>query len=173
METFNNFISTNRGLIRKHTAYYGLSKDDIYQECALAYYSETAIESLFLEGKNYRAVAIFIRILDNQMKSWSDTGSIVDRYNAYLRQKNMRNSAFGELVLNDTYCIDDEIENKIILRDLINNGYGDDISWLIEYYEMPRLFMTKKYGISDSTLRKQAQRKRDKLKEFFLSRNNP
>ena len=87
MDTFKEFYYQNYGLIKKTVAYYGLSVDEIVQECALVYYENTIIESLFLDKEFKRASSIFSVELRRSIKSLSGTSKEIRNHIDYKREK--------------------------------------------------------------------------------------
>ncbi|MEG0151599.1 MAG: hypothetical protein RR744_00270 [Cellulosilyticaceae bacterium] len=160
MRTLKDFYSEFNKLIKKELVFFNLSQEEIEQECALVWFENKMIESLYLEGNRNQAFAVFRKALRRSSSSFSLTNKVGD----YRMQKESERKAFAKIVI-DNKDIDSCIYNNIIIGQIKNFLNSEDYEYIMNYYTYGMKSTAKKYEISESNTRVKALRIIKKVKE--------
>ncbi|MGL5713989.1 MAG: hypothetical protein ACRCX2_13290 [Paraclostridium sp.] len=161
MNTLKKFCLEFGIFIRKELAYYNLSKEEVEQECALVWYENKAIESLYLNNKKYQAFAMFRTALTRSASSFSIMGSTTK----YKKQKEMEQEGFIKLIADDSYDIDDKILESIYIEKIKEIITPEEYSFIEHYYSYGMKSTARKFNISYSNTRVKAMRLVNKIKD--------
>lgn len=167
IETFERFFYENRGLIFRTVAYYGLTYEEIKQECMIVYFENPDIERLFLEGELTRASDVFKVELRRSVKSFSATSCDIRNNADFEREKRAAER------ISDNINEEVELELAIISAleiERMKRIYGTEtINSVLEYYDNGSELYAEKYGISRDVARKRISRIVARIRDSEIS----
>lgn len=167
---FEQFVFENWGFIKKTVAYYGLSTEEIKQECAVAFFENPEIEKLFLSGEKNKAFTIFQVNLRRNASVHSTSGSAVRSNNDYEKEKRMLDNIFY-LNSGSEESFEDESTSMLDI-DLLNKRFGKEtVDFMLMYYGRGSESASASYCIPNTTARKRASRFLKRFKKWLLKRN--
>lgn len=157
MRDFEAFTYKFRGLINKELSYYNLSYEEKIQECALVYFSDKEVISLFISGEERKAFSKFKTKLRESARKYSKTGMRVSTNITYERSKIALTNIESVFELEETGLEDDAIReidfNRV--KELIDE---DSFNFTMFYFDNGQVLTSIKYKISESTVRKRIER---------------
>lgn len=163
LEVFERFFYENRGLIFRTVAYYGLTYEEIKQECMIVYFENPDIERLFLEGELGKASDVFKVELRRSVKSFSATSCDIRSNADFEREKRAAER------ISDSINEEVELELAIISAleiERMKRLYGKEtIDTILEYYDNGSELYAEKNGISRDVARKRISRLLAKIRE--------
>lgn len=162
-EIFEEFFKNSFQIVRRATSFYGLSFDEIKQECAIVYFENDLIAKAFVSGATKVALRLFMSKFRQSIVDFSLTGMHTDRPDRYDRDKN----AISRMETNheEEYNLEELIMNTIELERLKKIYGSDNIEDVLEYYEMGYERYAVKHGISGSSARTSISRRISKIRK--------
>ncbi|MGL4999370.1 MAG: hypothetical protein ACRC5T_10405 [Cetobacterium sp.] len=164
-EVFEEFFSLNYILIKRMSAYSGLSFEDMKQESAIAFFETKQIIKLFTSDKKGMAMSLFSKNLRRSLADFNNTG-YVDRNSSYEREKMALEKIYESF---EEYVSPEGSMLMSLELERLKGEYGDEISDIMEYYDLGTDLYSMKYKLKKSTARSNISRK---LKKISLLEKN-
>ncbi|MGL5711624.1 MAG: hypothetical protein ACRCX2_01275 [Paraclostridium sp.] len=162
-EIFEGFYRNAYLIIRRMSAYYGLTQEELKQECAIVFFENPNILECYSSSNKLEAFKLFGASLRGSLRDFSSTGVLVRNSADYERQKNAMERIFSGTP--EDIDAEDEIMNRLEIEGLRaehGDKYIDDI---IEYYDLGDVRYSKKYNLKGATARTRIYRKLKKIRD--------
>ena len=163
-EIFEEFYKNSYMLIRRMSAYYGLTQEELKQECAIVFFENPSIIENYKNGYERIAYRDFNRGLANSLVDFGNTGKQVVRNTDFEREKTSleRIHSNTDEEVNEEKGIMDKIELER-LKEVYGDDYIDDI---LEYYDIGDERYSKKHGLKGATARTRIYRKVKRIRDI-------
>lgn len=151
LEDFTKMFIAN---IRKEGAYYDIPFEDIRQEIALAYFSDSNIKKLFIEGQFKESYSAFRKLYRESIKAYSPTGTYINDSRTYKKMREVEFQNALEVVFKQE--LEEEAGEKrqhqlLEIKEALEKLDDEQLRFYVSFYVNGPRITSKDFGISKRT----------------------